>query len=117
MNKDIILYAYTMNKAATTGAEVTKGLVQGIRDIGKGIVGMGTKGLLIAPPAAGLIAGHLVSQATSPTGEDRAEAQKALEEQTLLQFKADIERHKKIREFTQKLKRKAERKKEREIRI
>ena len=72
-----------------------------------------------SPPIEWTALGYLASRATSPTGEDREEAVKHLEEQSLRQFKADIERQRKVREFARKtlLEGAEDKKQKREIRI
>ena len=54
---------------------------------------------------------------TAPSGEVKAEAQMHLEEQALIQFKADVSRQKKVREFAQKALLRGSEAREREIRI
>ena len=94
---------------------------KGIYRMGKGLLEMGFKAVpyvLAAPPLLGAAVGYGASQLTAPSGEDKAEAQKHLEEQALLQFQADVARQRKARLMARELLLgKGKGKKEREIRL
>lgn len=113
------------NKAKLVGYKEAAGFswYGGGKDLLKGFAGAGKALLEIVPKAipyvaaapviAGGALGYAASEATSPSGEDKEEAMKHLEEQALLQFHADIERQRQLRDFAKqrilgKLKGKAE---------
>ena len=99
MTKAEAFIAGYVNKEAGIGdtlASLGKGTVGATTDTTKAVLGLGAKGLALAPILAGLGAGTLVSHANSPGKLDEEAVQKELEALELQEFESELNRRRNI---------------------